>query len=329
MRFLFILDPLHEIRTYKDTSFAMMTEAARRGHELFFAPQDGIMWKGGKVVAEHCRLHLVEPEKRLGNPDLHDEHWYRLDLPPRETPLAEFDAVLMRKDPPFDMEYVTSTWLLEAAVRQGARVFNDPRSIRDHSEKLAIAEFAQFTAPTLVSRLMPQIQAFIEAHGDVVVKPLDGMGGAGVFRVTDADPNRNVIVETLTQHGTRTIMAQRYLPEIREGDKRVLLIAGQPVPFCLARVPKAGESRGNLAAGGTGIARPLTPRDREIATALAPTLWQRGLLLVGLDVIGDCLTEVNVTSPTCFQEITQQTGFDVPKMFVNALEQAAGAPGRA
>jgi glutathione synthase len=325
MRFLFILDPLHEIRTYKDTSFAMMAEAARRGHELHFAPQDGIMWKGGSVAAEHCRIHLVDAQLRLGNPDIHDEHWYRLDLPPRETPLAEFDAVLMRKDPPFDMEYVTSTWLLEAAVRQGARVFNDPRSIRDHSEKLAIAEFAEFTAPTLVSRLMPQVQEFIEAHGDVILKPLDGMGGAGIFRVTDTDANRNVIVETLTGHGTRTIMAQRYLPEIREGDKRVLIIGGKPVPFCLARVPKQGESRGNLAAGGTGIARPLTPRDREIAEALAPTLWARGLLLVGLDVIGDSLTEVNVTSPTCFQEITQQTGFDVPAMFVDALEQAVAA----
>ncbi len=325
MRFLFILDPLHEIKTYKDTSFAMMAEAARRGHELHFAPQDGIMWKAGKVLAEHCRLHLVDPEKRLGNPDIHDEHWYRLDLPPRETALADFDAVLMRKDPPFDMEYVTSTWLLEAAVREGARVFNDPRAIRDHSEKIAIAEFAQFVAPTLVSRLMPQIQGFVEAHGDVILKPLDGMGGAGIFRVTDSDPNRNVIVEMLTFHGTRTIMAQRYLPEIREGDKRVLVIAGKPVPYCLARVPKQGESRGNLAAGGTGIARPLTARDREIAEALGPALWARGLLLVGLDIIGDALTEVNVTSPTCFQEITQQTGFDVPAMFVDALEAAVGA----
>jgi glutathione synthase len=325
MRFLFILDPLHEIKTYKDTSFAMMAEAARRGHEIHFCPQDGIMWKTGKVVAEHCRLHLVDPDERLGNHAIHDEHWYRLDLPPRETALADFDAVLMRKDPPFDMEYVTSTWLLEAAVRQGARVFNDPRAIRDHSEKIAIAEFAQFVAPTLVSRLMPQIQAFVEAHGDVILKPLDGMGGAGIFRVTDSDPNRNVIIETLTFHGTRTIMAQRYLPEIREGDKRVLLIAGEPVPFCLARVPKQGESRGNLAAGGTGIARPLTPRDREIAAALGPVLWSRGLLLVGLDVIGDSLTEVNVTSPTCFQEITQQAGFVVPAMFLEALEAAAGA----
>ena len=324
MKLLFVLDPLPEIRTYKDTSFAMMVEAARRGHELHFAPQDGLMWKAGAVVAEHCRLHLVDAERRLGNPEIHDDRWYRLDLP-HETPLAGFDAVLMRKDPPFDMEYVTSTWLLEEAVRQGARVFNDPRAIRDHSEKLAIAEFAQFTAPTLVTRLMPQLQSFVETHGDAILKPLDGMGGASIFRVTDSDPNRNVIIETLTQHGTRTIMAQRYIPEIREGDKRILVIAGKPVPFCLARVPKQGESRGNLAAGGTGIARPLTPRDWEIANALGPVLWQRGLLLVGLDVIGDYLTEVNVTSPTCFQEIRQQSGFDVAGMFVDALEAAVSS----
>jgi len=325
VKLLFVLDPLASIKTYKDTSFAMMVEAAGRGHEIHFAPQEGLMWKDGRVLAEHARLHLVDGEKRLGNPSFHDAHWYRLELPPRETPLAGFDAVLMRKDPPFDMEYVTSTWLLEAAAGDGARVFNDPRSIRDFSEKLALAKFPQFTAPTLVTRLMPQVQAFIDAHGDVVLKPLAGMGGESVFRVGDRDPNRNVIVETLTAHGHRTIMAQRYIPEIRDGDKRILLIGGEPVPYCLARIPKSGESRGNLAAGGTGVAQPLSPRDREIAAALAPELWRRGLLLVGLDVIGEFLTEVNVTSPTCFQEITQQTGFNVAGLFVDALERAAGA----
>jgi len=322
MKLLFILDPLPSIKTYKDTSFAMMVEAARRGHEIHFAPQEGLMWKRGRAMAEHVRLHLLDGEKRLGNPAMHDSHWYRLELPPHETPLVAFDAVLMRKDPPFDMEYVASTWLLEAAVREGARVFNDPAAIRDHSEKLAIAEFPQFAAPTLVTRLMPQLHAFVDEHADVVLKPLDGMGGESVFRVTDRDANRNVIVETLTAHGRRTIMAQRYIPEIRDGDKRVLLIAGEPVPYCLARIPKQGESRGNLAAGGTGVARPLSARDREIALALGPQLWQRGLLLVGLDVIGDYLTEVNVTSPTCFQEIAQQTGFGVAAMFVDALERA-------
>jgi glutathione synthase len=320
VKLLFILDPLPSLKTYKDTSFAMMVEAARRGHELHYTPQEGIMWKNGRVLAEHCRLHIVDGESYLGNPARHDAHWYRLDLPPQETPLADFDAVLLRKDPPFDMEYVASTWLLERAVAEGARVFNDPRAVRDHSEKLAIAEFAAFTVPTLVTRLAGQLQHFIDAQADVVLKPLGGMGGASVFRVTDADPNRNVIIETLTHDGARAIMAQRYIPEIRDGDKRVLLIAGKPVPYSLARIPKPGELRGNLAAGGTGIARALTARDREIAAAIGPTLWQRGLLLVGLDVIGDWLTEINVTSPTCFQEITQQTDCNVAALFLDALE---------
>jgi glutathione synthase len=327
MKLLFILDPLPSLKTYKDTSFAMMVEAARRGHELHFAPQEGLIWKGGRVVAEHCRLHLVNAARYLGNAALHDEDWYRLELPPHETPLAEFDAVLMRKDPPFDLEYVTSTWLLEAATREGARVFNDPRAIRDCSEKLAIAEFPQYIVPTIVTRLEGQLQRFIDAQGDVVLKPLEGHGGASVFRVTDSDPNRNVIIETLTADGTHSIMAQRYIPEIRDGDKRVLLIAGKPVPYALARIPKPGESRGNLAAGGTGVARALSPRDREIADAVGSVLAGRGLLLIGLDVIGDWLTEVNVTSPTCFQEIAQQTGFDVAGMFLDALEEAVKQEG--
>jgi glutathione synthase len=321
MRLLFILDPLPSLKTYKDTSFAMMVEAAHRGHEIHFTPQEGLMWKGGQVAAEHCRLHFINAERYLGNPALHDEEWYRLELPPRETPLRQFDAVLMRKDPPFDLEYVASTWLLEAATREGARVFNDPRAIRDHSEKLAIAEFAQYTVPTIVTRLEGQLQRFIEAQGDVVLKPIEGHGGEGVFRVTDADPNRNVIIEMLTGRGARSIMAQRYIPEIRDGDKRVLLIAGETVPHALARIPKPGESRGNLAAGGTGVARPLSARDREIAAAVGPVLARRGLLLVGLDIIGDWLTEVNVTSPTCFQEISQQTGLNVAALFLDALER--------
>jgi glutathione synthase len=330
MKLLFILDPLPSLTTYKDTSFAMMVEAAKRGHEIHYAPQEGLMWKGGRVVGEHCRVHLLNAEKYLGNPALHDEDWYRLELPPHETPLADFGAVLMRKDPPFDLEYVTSTWLLEMAAGEGARVFNDPRALRDHSEKLTIAQFPEFVVPTIATRLEGQLQRFIDAHADVVLKPIEGHGGASVFRVTDRDANRNVIIETLTGNGTRSIMAQRYIPEIRDGDKRVLLIAGQAVPYCLARIPKPGESRGNLAAGGTGVARPLTARDREIAEALGPVLSGRGLLLVGLDVIGDWLTEVNVTSPTCFQEIAQQTGFDVAGMFFDALESAvtAGAGNR-
>jgi glutathione synthase len=227
----------------------------------------------------------------------------------------------MRKDPPFDMEYVYSTYLLELAEKDGARIVNRPRAIRDHNEKMAIAKFAQFTAPTLVTRRVDLIRAFLAEHREIILKPLHGMGGASIFRVSETDPNLNVIIETLTALGSLTIMAQRYIPEIAAGDKRVLLIAGEPVPYALARIPKAGETRGNLAAGGTGVARPLTARDREIAQALGPVLHAQGLLLVGLDVIGDYLTEVNVTSPTCFQEITQQTGFNVAGMMLDALER--------
>jgi glutathione synthase len=311
MKLAFIADPLPSFKIYKDSTYAMMVEAAKRGHELHFALQEGLMWKGGRVVAENAPLSLNGAK----------DPWYRTG-PSRQTSLVEFDAVLMRKDPPFDAEYLVGTWLLELAQNQGAKVFNHPRALRDHSEKLAIAEFPQFAVPTLVTRVETEIQEFIDANGDVVLKPLDAMGGHSVFRVTDRDPNRNVIIETLTDYGERSIMAQRYIPEIRDGDKRILLIAGKPVPHCLARIPKPGETRGNLAAGGTGVARPLSKRDLEIAQALGPRLAARGLLLVGLDVIGDWLTEINVTSPTCFREITDQTGFNVAGMFLEALEAA-------
>jgi len=254
-----------------------------------------------------------------------DDHaWYR-EGPADLRRLADFAAVVMRKDPPFDMEYVYSTYLLECAEREGARVFNRPRAIRDNNEKLAIARFQDFISPTLVTRDNALIAQFIDEHEDVVVKPLDGMGGTSVFRVGESDPNRNVIVETVSHHGKRTVMVQKYLPEIVDGDKRVLLIGGQVVPFCLARIPKAGETRGNLAAGGRGEARPLSVRDREIAEALAPQLWSEGLLIVGLDIIGACMTEVNVTSPTCFVEIAQQSGFDVAGLFADVLLGAVGA----
>jgi glutathione synthase len=220
------------------------------------------------------------------------------------------------------MEYVYSTYLLELAEAQGARVVNRPRAIRDHNEKMAIARFPQFTAPTLVTRRAGLIREFLAEHEDVILKPLHGMGGTSIFRVRKDDPNLSVIIETLTIYGAQTIMAQRYIPEIRDGDKRVLLIGGKPVPYALARIPKPGETRGNLAAGGTGVARPLTPRDSEIAETLAPLLYQEGLLLVGLDVIGTHLTEVNVTSPTCFREIMDQTGFNVAGMMLDALERA-------
>jgi glutathione synthase len=250
-----------------------------------------------------------------------DNDWYAEQHVGRAA-LREFDAVLMRQDPPFDFEYLTATWLLERAQAGGTHIVNDPRAIRDHSEKLAVAEFAQFTAPTLVARDGQSLHAFIDEMEDTVLKPLDGMGGSQVFRVRRDDPNRNVIVETLTHDATRTIMAQRYIPDITRGDKRILLIGGQVVPYSLARIPKAGETRGNLAAGGTGVAQPLTPRDREIAETLAPILFDRGLFLVGLDVIGNDLTEINVTSPTCFVEIAQQTGFDVAGMFIETLVRA-------
>jgi len=311
MKIGIVLDPLSSLKVKKDSTVAMMAEASRRGHEIHVMMQEGLVWKGGCVIGENRHLTLT------GDKD----HWYRA-APPVETPLAEFDAVLMRKDPPFDGEYLTSTWLLEQAQREGARVFNDPRAIRDHNEKLAILQFAPYTAPTLVTRLQGQIHDFIDAHADVIVKPLDGMGGESIFRVTDSDANRYVIVETITRHGTRTVMAQRFIPEIRDGDKRILLIGGEPVPYCLARIPKPGETRGNLAAGGTGVARPLSVHDAKIARALGAELAGRGLLLVGLDVIGEYLTEVNVTSPTCFREIAEQTGFDVAGMFIDALEAA-------
>jgi len=311
MRIAFVADPLSSFKIYKDSTYAMMVEAAKRGHDLYFMLQEGLMWKGGRVIGETSRLTLT------GDKD----PWYRI-APPKETPLAEFDVVLMRKDPPFDAEYVASTWLLELAQKDGAKVFNEPRAIRDHSEKLAIAKYPQFSPPTLVTRLAGQLQEFIDANGDVVLKPLDGMGGESVFRVAPGDPNRNVIVETLVRDGAKSVMAQRYIPEIREGDKRILLIAGKAVPHCLARIPKPGETRGNLAAGGTGVAKPLSRRDLEIANALGPELARQGLLLVGLDVIGDWLTEINVTSPTCFREITDQTGFDVAGIFLDAVEAA-------
>ncbi len=313
MKLAFILDQLDSIRTYKDSSFAMMREAAARGHRLFAMQQGDLAWKDGMTVG-FARALVLTGEEGDGH------RWYRAEEP-QEMPLQEFDAVLMRKDPPFDMEYVYSTYLLELAENQGAHVINSPRAIRDHNEKLAIAKFPQFTAPTLVTRQEHLLRDFLAEHGDIVLKPLDGMGGASVFRVHSADHNISVIIETLTHYGTRTIMAQRHIPEIAQGDKRILLIDGEPVPYSLARIPKAGESRGNLTAGGTGVAQPLSARDQEIAAALGPSLRAQGLMLVGLDVIGDYLTEINVTSPTCMQEIADQTGFNAAAMMIDAIEK--------
>jgi len=316
MKIAFLADPLSSFKIYKDSTFAMMAEAARRGHEVYAFQQRHMALKEGKVTAHVSRIELTGDAK----------NWYKAE-PSEDTSLAAFDAVIQRKDPPFDMEYVYGTYLLQLAEQQGAKVFNKPSAIRDHNEKLSIAQFSQFTAPTLVTSDETRLRDFQAEHGDVILKPLDGMGGAGIFRVKADGLNLGSIIETLTQLGTRTIMAQRYIPDIVKGDKRILLIDGKPVPYCLARIPQAGEVRGNLAAGGTGVAQPLSQRDREIAEALGPELASRGLLLVGLDVIGDYLTEVNVTSPTCFQEITQQTGFQVASMFIDAVEARAGKQG--
>ncbi|WP_454694084.1 glutathione synthase [Achromobacter aegrifaciens] len=322
MHVLFVLDPLPLLKAYKDSSVAMMRALVARGHTLSVAMQGDLYIEAGTVKTAATPIELV------ADADLHGHDWWR-ESASRDLPLAEFGAVVMRKDPPFDMEYVYSTHLLEYAEAQGARVFNTGASIRNHPEKLAITEISEFTAPTLVTRSMARLKAFHDEHHDVIVKPLDGMGGTGVFRLQPKDPNLNAILETLTDNGARTIMAQRYIPDIVKGDKRILLIGGVPVPYSLARIPLAGETRGNLAAGGRGVAQELSPRDREIAEAVAPKLAARGLLLVGLDVIGDYVTEVNVTSPTCFVEIAEQTGFDVAGMFVQALEKAVATPAAA
>ncbi|MGB8250692.1 MAG: glutathione synthase [Azonexus sp.] len=312
----FVVDPLTELKAGKDSSVAMMRAAQARGHQVFAIDCATLGWRRpetwnvGGVYATATTLQL--------RPD--DDDWYRAGVRQWQS-LKVFDAVIMRKDPPFDFEYLTATWLLERAEASGVRVFNRPRALRDHSEKVAICEFPQFTPATLITRDAAQLQQFIDEHPDTILKPLDGMGGSQIFRVRHDDPNRNVIIETLTREGRRTIMAQRFVPEIAAGDKRILLIAGQPVPYCLARIPKAGETRGNLAAGGSGVAQELSPRDREIAETLGPILFARGLLLVGIDVIGNHLTEINVTSPTCMVEIRQQTGFDSAATFIAAIER--------
>ena len=309
MDIAFLIDPLAGLKPYKDSSIAMMREAARRGHRVSVFEQGDMAWRDGRVEARTVALTVSDD----------DTDWVRTGAGSTGD-LARFDAVLMRKDPPFDMEYVYATYLLELAERGGARVHNRPQSLRDFNEKLAIARYSRFTTPTLVTRSEAEIRAFLAEQGEIVLKPLDGMGGSSVFRLSRQDPNLGVVIETLTQFGTRTAMAQRYLPEIREGDKRVLVIDGQPAPYALARIPREGESRGNLAAGGRGVAQPLSARDREIAETLGPDLKAHGLLIVGLDIIGSHLTEVNVTSPTCMREILDQTGFSVPAMVLDALE---------
>ncbi|MEZ0309890.1 MAG: glutathione synthase [Ramlibacter sp.] len=315
MNILFVADPLEVFKTYKDTTFSMMREAQRRGHRVAACEPQHLSWRsGGRVQA------LVRQVKLTGTL----EDWFMVEHEGVQE-LKDFGAVVMRKDPPFDSEYFYATHLLEQAEREGAKVFNKPAALRDHPEKLAIMEFPQFTSPTLVTRDPEEVKRFHAEHGEIILKPLDGMGGMGIFRVGPDGLNLGSITETLNNGGATTIMVQRFVPEITQGDKRVLVIGGKPVPFSLARIPQGSEIRGNLAAGGKGVAQPLSARDYEIANALGPVLAARGLLLVGLDVIGDWLTEINVTSPTCFQEIHDQAGFDVPAMFLDALEAAVAA----
>jgi len=314
MHLLFVADPLESFRIYKDSTFAMMREAQKRSHRLSVCEPKDLMWQKGAPVTAFVRDIRLTGEQEV---------WFEAEQQrPDERPQAvkDFDAVVMRKDPPFDSEYFYATHMLEQAEREGARVFNKPRALRDHPEKLAILEFSSFIAPTLVTRDAADIRRFHQEHRDIILKPLDGMGGMGIFRVRDDGLNLGGIIETLNRDGAQTVMVQRFLPAIAQGDKRVLVIGGEPVPFALARIPQGGEVRGNLAAGGLGVAQALSARDREIAQSIGPVLAARGLLLVGIDVIGDNVTEINVTSPTCFQEITDQTGFDVAAMFMDALQ---------
>ena len=312
MRFLFVVDPLASFKIYKDTTYVMMREAISRGHQVWTCLIDELRLKNTLVQAAARRLtiHNVESGK----------NWYS-EGDTETIALRDFSGVVMRKDPPFDQQYYYATQLFTLAEEQGANVFNSGQALRDFNEKLAIFKFPEFTTETMVSQNPADIRAFVIEQGDVIVKPLDGMGGAGIFRLRPDDANLGSILETLTANGTVSIMAQQYLPAIVDGDKRILLIDGVPVDWCLARIPAQGETRGNLAAGGTGVARPLTQRDRDIAESLGPRLAAQGLLLVGLDVIGDNLTEVNVTSPTCFQEITAQSGINVAALFIDALER--------
>ncbi|MDR0279178.1 MAG: glutathione synthase [Paucimonas sp.] len=305
-----VMDPIASISYKKDSSLAMLLAAQERGWELFYMEQKDLYLGAGQARAQ------MRPLKVFANP----EKWFELEAE-QDSALAELDVILMRKDPPFDLEFVYSTYLLEQAEAEGVLVVNRPQSLRDCNEKLFATRFPECMAPTLVSRRADILREFAATHGDVILKPLDGMGGASVFRHRPGDPNLSVILETLTQHGHQQIMAQAFLPEIKDGDKRILMIDGEPVPYCLARIPASGETRGNLAAGGRGEARPLTDRDRWIAAQVGPSLREKGLLFVGLDVIGDYLTEINVTSPTCIREIDAAYNTNIGGQLMDAIDR--------
>lgn len=304
-----LMDPIEEITVYKDSTFAMMLEIQRRGWALYYLEPRDLRLQQGRVSA---RLRAVEVEDRR-------DRWFRV-LEEIERPLDEVDVVLMRKDPPFDMEYIFTTHLLEMAERRGALVVNRPQTLRDANEKLFATWFPDCCPPTLVARDMELFRHFLTEQEDIVVKPLEGMGGASIFRISLGDPNTSVILEQLTDHGRQFAMAQRYLPQIRAGDKRILMIDGEPVPYALARIPKHGELRGNLAAGGRGEGVPLSERDRWIAEQVGPTLRQRGVLFAGLDVIGDHLTEINITSPTCIRELDAAFGLNIAGDLMDCIE---------
>lgn len=316
MNILFVCDPLASFHIEKDSTFTMMREAQQRGHAVWACETQDLFWQSGARVSAHMQQLSLKADPLV---------WFTTQSQQMRA-LADVDAVIMRKDPPFDNEYFYATHLLSQAEREGARVFNSPQALREHPEKLALMEFAEFASPTLVTRSPQAVRDFHAKHSDIILKPLDGMGGMGIFRVKADGLNLGSIIETLNRDGSTSVMVQKFLPEIAQGDKRVLVIDGEPVPFALARIPQGNEVRGNLAAGGKGVAQPLSQRDRQIAEKIGPVLAARGLLLVGLDIIGDCLTEINVTSPTCFREITDQTGFDVPAMFMTALERRLAAP---
>ncbi len=311
-----VMDPIGDIKFHKDSTLAMLLAAQARGWSLHYFEMQDLYLRDGVAWGRSRPLRVFADER----------HWFELGEP-REVALGELDTILMRKDPPFDMEYIYATYLLERAEEAGALVVNKPQSLRDANEKLYTAWFAQCTPPTLVSRDKTQIRAFLAEQGEIILKPLGGMGGASIFHTRVGDPNTSVIIETLTENGSRYAMAQRYLPEIAQGDKRILLIDGEPVPYALARIPAQGELRGNLAAGGSGIGVPLSERDRWICAQVAPALRAKGLLFVGLDVIGDYLTEINVTSPTCIRELDKQYGLDIGGQLMDAIAaRLAGRP---
>lgn len=307
-RLAMLMDPIGSINIKKDSSFAMLLAAQRRGWELLYLEQSDLILRDGRVYAHLRRLHVRDDP----------EDWYELEGVHTE-PLAQVDILLMRKDPPFDMEYIYTTHLLDRAEAAGVLVVNRPASLRDCNEKLYTAWFPECCAPTLVTRSNAQLREFLAEHGDIVMKPLHGMGGASIFRIRAGDPNTGVIIETLTDHGRRFAMAQRFIPEISAGDKRILMINGEPVPYALARIPAEGESRGNLAAGGRGEGVELSARDRWICARVGPALRDKGLYFVGLDVIGDYLTEINVTSPTCIRELDALYGLDIAGQLLDCL----------